>query len=91
MNIISGNLPELSYNVPLRKYFDENSPFMKKKINIYFSKSRRNVIVEKKMEKQNESGLENDNIDEDNELDLVPDIYKNEIIDYTIDPKYMKK
>ena len=39
------------------------------------------------MEKQNESGLENDNIDEDNELDLVPDIYKNEIIDYTIDPK----
>ena len=89
MNIISGNLPELNYNVPLRKYFDENSPFMKNKSNINLSKSRRNVIFDKKLEKQNEYGAEKDkdNIDEDNELDLVPDIYKNEIIDYSIDPK----
>ena len=87
MNIISGNLPEINYNVPLRKYFDENSPFMKNKIT--FTKTRRNIMYEKVVEKKNDVSPEKnkEEIDEENELDLVPDIYKNEIIDYTIDPK----
>ena len=90
MNIISGNLPEVKYNVPLRIYFDENSPFMKDQNLRMINKknSRRVMKYENKSKEQEHSEEKNKEInDEENELDIVPDIYKDEIIDYTIDPK----
>ena len=90
MNIISGILPEINYNVPLRKYFDENSPFMKNQKNPTKLSSRRILKYNKNVDKPKESNEEkdkNNKNEEENELDIIPDIYKNEIIDYSIDPK----
>ena len=90
MNIINGDLPEIKFNVPLKKYFDENSPFMaKKNKNASASKNSRMFSKQEKKMKidinnSSDSG-NNKNIEED-ELDIVPDIYKDEIIDYEIDP-----
>jgi len=84
MNIISGNLPEINYSVPLRKYFDENSPFMNNNNKIMNNKKSKytkydKIINEEKAKPDNKAA-------EENELDLVPEIYKDEIIDYSIDP-----
>ena len=90
MNIISGNIHEINYNVPLKKYFDENSPFMKNQKFQNRASNRRILSYEKNKDiikdKINEK-MDDDISDEENELDIVPDIYKNEIIDYKIDPK----
>ena len=83
MDIITGNMPEITYSVPLKKYFDENSPFMKNQANVQKVSTRRITTFEKIKDKN----VNNEEDDEDNELDLVPDIYKNEIIDTKIDPK----
>jgi hypothetical protein len=72
MNIISGNLPEINYSVPLKKYFDENSPFMNNKNKKINSKKSKYLKYEKNID-ENEKKKFN-NIDEENELDLVPDI-----------------
>ena len=88
INIISGNLPEINYNVPLRKYFDENSPFMKNQKVSPKSSNRRGFFYNRNKDKLKDNNEEKDNKEEEeNELDIVPDIYKNEIIDYSIDPK----
>ena len=92
MNIISGNLPEINYNVPLRKYFDENSPFMKNQKIPHKLSNRRLHVYDKNKEKEKSKDKKDDKDkknkdEEEDELDIVPDIYKNEIIDYSIDPK----
>ena len=89
MDIYEGNLPEMRYEVPLRKYFDENSPFMNPNKKYEIPKKK----VQKKAEKRtsfflydNEKEDKNENeIEEDLNLDIVPQIYKNEIIDPEID------
>ena len=83
MNIISGNLPEINYRVPLKKYFDENSPFMNNQ-NIMNNKKSKHTKYDKNIDE--EKPKQNNKVDEENDLDLVPDIYKDEIIDYSIDP-----
>ena len=83
MNIINGNLPEINYSVPLKKYFDENSPFMNNKNKMVNSKKSKYIKYEKNIDEEKKK---NNNVDEENDLDLVPDIYKDEIIDYSIDP-----
>ena len=88
MDIYEGNLPEMRYNVPLKKYFDENSPFM--------NPNKVYVVPKKKVQKTKktyffsdlEDGKEKDDQEENDEdlnLDIVPEIYKNEIIDQEID------
>jgi len=87
MDIYEGILPEMRYSVPLRKYFDENSPFAnpnkiyeipRKKAN---KKNRRRASISENSEKKEEE----EEIDEELNLDIVPNIYKNEIIDTKID------
>ena len=87
MDIYEGILPEMRYSVPLRKYFDENSPFAnpnkiyeipRKKAN---KKNRRRASISENSEKKEEE----EEIDEELNLDIVPNIYKNEIIDAKID------
>ena len=84
MNIISGNLPEINYSVPLKKYFDENSPFMNNNNKNMNTKKSKYAIYDKNLDE--ERSKYKGKVDEENELDLVPDIYKDEIIDYSIDP-----
>ena len=38
MNIYSGDLIGMKYDTPLKKYFDENSPFMNRKKSVNFQK-----------------------------------------------------
>ena len=98
MDAYEGFLPEMRYDVPLRKYFDENSPFMnpnkfyevpKKKIQKKKNQKRTSYLlnVDEIDEKKDEE------IDEDLNLDIVPKIYKNEVIDIELDSDlyYAKK
>ena len=87
MDIYDGFLPEMRYDVPLRKYFDENSPFMnpnkvyeipKKKVPKNKNQRRGSLFDDKDENKEEE-------YDEELNLDIVPNIYKNEIIDAEID------
>ena len=89
MDVFEGVLPEIRYDVPLRKYFDENSPFS--------NPNKKYVIPRKKIDKKKKKHLsfldtdehkeneEENEIDEELNLDIVPSIYKNEIIDTKID------
>ena len=88
MDIFEGVLPEMRYDVPLRRYFDENSPFMnphkkyvppRKKINKKDKKHFHHIDSDDK------SKEEEGEIDEENNLDIIPSVYKNEIIDTKID------
>ena len=91
MDIYEGVLPEMRYEVPLRKYFDEKSPFM--------NPGKEYVIPRKKKNKKNrrrnsisDDKEEEDEIDEEQNLDIVNPIYKNEIIDTKIDSElYLAK
>ena len=100
MNIYSGDLIGMKYDTPLKKYFDENSPFMNRKKSVNFQKIEKIEINNKENsddlnenEKNNEKEEENTkkiNHDKnpheiEENLDIVPDIYKNEIIDKEID------
>ena len=97
MDIYEGDLPEMRYDVPLRKYFDENSPFMnpnkvyeipKKKVQKNKTQ-RKNSFLFGLDEKDDKEESQND---EDLNLDIVPQIYKNEIIDAEIDSElYLAK
>ena len=89
MNIYYGDLPDMKYEVPLLKYFDENSPFMnpqlkyappQKKIEKDKNKSEREKSNNDKKKKEEEI------IDEELNLDLVPNNFKNEVIDIYNDP-----
>ena len=97
MNIYYGDLPDMKYEVPLLKYFDENSPFMnphvkyvppqKKKIEKEKNKNDKMSSISDYNNKNNKKeDSEEEIIDEDLNLDIVPDIYKNEIIDIYNDP-----
>ena len=85
MDIYEGNLSEMRYDVPLRKYFDENSPFMNP--NKVYEIPRKKVQKNKNMRGSFLFVQEKDeeDIDEELNLDIVPQIYKNEIIDVEID------
>ena len=101
MNIFSGDLATMKYDILLKKYFDENSPFMnsmnrKKSLNFQKiekietnNKENSDDESQKNNEKEEEkikniNNNENPHEIEEN-LDIVPDIYKNEIIDKQID------
>ena len=91
MDIYEGVLPEMRYSVPLKKYFDENSPFS--------NPNKKYIIPRKKKDKRKhknynllefdqrskEGEEEEEEIDEELNLDIVPSIYKDEIIDTKID------
>ena len=94
MDTYQGVMPEIRYDVPLRKYFDENSPFS--------NPNKKYEIPRKKKNKKNKNNYyeleeykeeEEEEIDEELNLDIVPKIYKNEIIDTKIDSDlyYAKK
>ena len=95
MNIFNGNIPGMTYDVPLKKYFDEDSPFMNYNAkNLDNNKnneanSKKNYIDNNEKEKYIENNEENINAENEkgNEinLDIVLDIYKNEIIDKELD------
>ena len=97
MNLFSGNIPDMKYDVPLKKYFDENSPFMNYNIKNLDKKINGNSIKDNSFdinssEKENHSENDDENIklnenekEKEINLDIVPDIYKNEIIDKELD------
>ena len=76
MDIFYGDLPDIkNKEIQLYQYFEEDSPFMKQNLNNTKprkSKRQSNKFIEKLDEKLN--------------LDIVPDIYKNEVIDKYNDP-----
>ena len=97
MNIYYGDLPDMKYEVPLLKYFDENSPFMNpnykyvvpQKKKIEKNKSKKNIIDFKNNDNKNDDNKKDDNneeIIEEENLDIVPNNFKNEIIDIYNDP-----
>ena len=105
MNIFNGNIPRMEYDVPLKQYFDENSPFMKKEKMIKIHKSNKNNKIEENKnkisfdkndkndnnnseneeEKRNENEIKKNENEQEINLDIVPEIYKDEIIDKEID------
>ena len=87
MDIYEGILPEMRYDVPLRKYFDENSPFMNPNKKYEIPKKKVNKKKDKYLSyfEREEKSKEEEEIDEELNLDIVPSIYKNEIIDTKID------
>jgi hypothetical protein len=97
MNIYYGELPDMKYEVPLLKYFDENSPFMNphmkyvppQKIKIEKEKNnhdKSSSISEYNNKNNKKEDSQEEVIDEDLNLDIVPNIYKNEVIDTFNDP-----
>ena len=95
MDIYEGILPEIRYDVPLRKYFDENSPFSNpnKKYEIPRKKKNNKKHKNQYYDFDEHKEEEEEEIDEELNLDIVPSIYKNEIIDTQIDSDlyYAKK
>ena len=88
MNIYYGDLPDMKYEVPLLKYFDENSPFMNPHLK-YVPPIKKKEKEKNKNDKIKDSNDENNKeevIDDDLNLDIVPNNYKNEIIDIYNDP-----
>ena len=92
MNIYYGDLPDMKYEVPLLKYFDENSPFMnphlkyvpphKKEVETEKNKKEKNINIGSNKKDNNKEDI----IDEDLNLDIVPNNFKNEVIDVYNDP-----
>ena len=92
MNIYYGDLPDMKYEVPLLKYFDENSPFMNPHLK-YVPPHKKEVETEKNKKENNinigsnkKDNNKEDIIDEDLNLDIVPNNFKNEVIDVYNDP-----
>ena len=77
-------LDDIEYNVPLKQYFDRESPFMSNKPYIPPPKK----IKEKKRFTflQDYNDEEESSSEDDNNLDIVPPMYKTEIIDDDLDP-----
>ena len=86
INIFFGNLPSLKKDIDiicLKKYFDKDSPFVKKINNFKNEKDNKEVKKQENsnIKEKNGNGIEN-NINEAKEnLDIVPDIFNDEIID----------
>ena len=77
MEIFYEDLPEIkNKEIQLYKYFDETSPFMN---------PNKEYIPKKKRKNENDKNSE-EIIDENLNLDIVPNMYKNEIIDKFNDP-----
>ena len=76
---------EVEKKLDLFKYFNEESPFMNP------DKQYTPPKIKVKDEKKKDSRRNQDNdifiIDEDNNLDIIPDKYKNEIIDKDLNPE----
>ena len=92
MNIYYGDLPDTKHEVPLLKYFDENSPFMNPHLK-YVPPHKKEVETEKNKKENNinigsnkKDNNKEDIIDEDLNLDIVPNNFKNEVIDVYNDP-----
>ncbi len=77
MNIYFGELPEIKdKQIQLYKYFDESSPFMNPNMKYIPPKKKKKDKYEKAIEE----------IDESENLDIIPNKYKNEVIDKYNDP-----
>ena len=87
MDIFEEVFPEIRYDVPLRKYFDEKSPFSNPNKKYEPPRKKKNKKDKKyfNLDSEEKSKDEEDEIDEELNLDIVPSIYKNEIIDKNID------
>ena len=85
INILFGNLPSLKIDtVFLKKYFDKDSPFAKRINNLKNEKDDKEIIEQKNDEIKEKIGNDNknNNVDEPKEnLDIVPNIFNDEIID----------
>ena len=80
MNIYYGELPEIqNKQIQLYDYFNETSPFMNPNMNYIPPKK-------KKSEKDKFNDKIKEEIDENLNLDIIPNIYKNEVIDTYNDP-----
>ena len=77
IDVFYGDLPDIkNKEIQLYKYFDEESPFMNPNVK----------YIPPKKEKDKNSNNTKDEVDEKLNLDIVPNIYKNEIIDKNNDP-----
>ena len=83
MNIIKCELKEMSTNLSLLKYFDEESPFMNPNKPYSPPKPIIKDINEEGKEKNNEKNI----IDEEINLDIIDIKYKKEIVDPKISPE----
>ena len=93
INFVIKEIPEVPYNVPLKKFFDSNSPFMN-----YVDEEKNNLFIDANDEEKNDDE-ENDNNNNENDeeefydennLDIVPKQYKNEVIDNELNPDIYK-
>ena len=85
MNIIKCELKEMSTNLSLIKYFDEESPFMNP--NKPYSPSKPKIKDINEEGKEKEKNDEKNIIDEEMNLDIIDRKYKKEIIDPKISPE----
>ena len=81
LNIFYGKIPEMkNKTIQLNKYFDEESPFM--------NPNKKYIPPKKLIEYQDTVGTYlKEEIDENQKLDIVPNKYRNEIIDKYNDPE----
>ena len=101
INFVIKEINEVPYSVPLKKFFDENSPFM----NSVEEDDKNNLFIDEDDEEKNENeneendGNDNNNNNEndsdeefydENNLDIVPKQYKNEVIDNDLNPDIYK-
>ena len=84
MNTLRCELKEMSTDLPLLKYFDEESPFMNPGKPYMPPKPKIQENKEEKKEKENEKV--NEEIEEEN-LDIIDNKYKREIFDEKLSPE----
>ena len=77
-------IDEIPHNVPLRKYFDDESPFMSNKP---YQPPPKVVKEKKRFAFLEPHSDEEESEEDDNNLDIVPSVYKNEIIDNDLTPE----
>ena len=88
MNIYYGDLPDMKYEVPLLKYFDEKSPFKNPQIKYVPPQKKEFNLINLLLKKEN---VKHDIIDDDSNLDIIPNSYKNEVIDTYNDPDFYEQ
>ena len=88
MNIYYGDLPDMKYEVPLLKYFDEKSPFMNPQTKYVPPQKKEFNLINLLLKKEN---IKHDIIEEDSNLDIIPNSYKNEVIDTYNDPDFYEQ
>ena len=82
-NSLCEGVDDVKKNLDLIKYFDEESPFMNP--DKPYNPPKIKIKDDKRKDTRNGDDLYI--IDEDNNLDVIPDKYKNEIIDKEINPE----